>query len=80
MEIYKCKGCDAKFPEVAWRYEQYLDTQHGPERVHPSLVPNDPSHQKWAEDRLKISHTVQIPCCPLCHSIHIEKIEVQAKT
>jgi len=79
MEIYRCKECEAKFPEVAWIYGQYLRTDHGSEEVYPSIVPNDPAHQAWAEDRLKMSHTVQTPCCPLCHSVHIEKIEVEAK-
>lgn len=79
MELYRCIECEHKFPEVAWIYKQYLQSKSGSEEVRPSIVPNDPSAQTWAEDRLKLSYTVQTPCCPICHSIHIEKIEVEAK-
>ena len=79
MKIYHCKTCDKKFPEVAWRVGRYLETDHGPEEVLPSLVKNDKQHQEWAEDRLKISNIVVKPVCPFCHSLTLEIIDVEQK-
>jgi len=73
MEIYRCKVCKATFPEVAWKYGQYIDTTNGLEEVHLSTVKNNPDQQEWAEARFTLSHTVRTPCCPRCHSFNIEK-------